>query len=235
MNPSAYRHIFFDMDGTVTRSRTPASAEMKDALLALIASGRHVIVISGQDTMATQVGAGSYYMGQNGNHTVNAQSGEELWNDVLSNEAKADIYAHIASLPRIPEVRDGADLIEDRGSQVSFSLLGHHADISVKEKFDPGGARRKKMLEERPFISEYAEVKVAGTTTLDYFKKGAHKGSNIERLIERMGWKKEECVYVGDQLYKGGNDEPVIGVIDTHEVKNPDETLAYIESILRGA
>ena len=45
-----------------------------------------------------------------------------------------------------------------------------------------------------------------------------------------MGWKKEECVYFGDMLFPGGNDESVIGVIDTEAVENPDDTLNILRS-----
>jgi hydroxymethylpyrimidine pyrophosphatase-like HAD family hydrolase len=84
------------------------------------------------------------------------------------------------------------------------------------------------MLSRYPFENTITEVKVGGTTTFDYFKKGAHKGSNVLRLIETMGWNKDECVYFGDKLHPGGNDETVIGVIDTVAVKDHHETFSHL-------
>ena len=89
------------------------------------------------------------------------------------------------------------------------------------------------MLVEHPLVSDAVEVRIGGTTTFDYFRKGMHKGHNVLELIRRKGWVKDECVYVGDALFPGGNDETVIGVIDTHPVKNPTETLEFIRSVLR--
>ncbi len=37
------------------------------------------------------------------------------------------------------------EVIEDRGSQITFSALGQHAPLEEKEKWDPDFAKRKKM------------------------------------------------------------------------------------------
>jgi hypothetical protein len=76
------------------------------------------------------------------------------------------------------------------------------------------------------------DVRPGGTTTFDFTIAGKHKGFNIMRLIEKEGWKKEDCVYVGDALFPGGNDETVIDVIATHAVNDPDETFRFIEQSL---
>ena len=75
-------------------------------------------------------------------------------------------------------------------------------------------------------------MRTGGTTTLDFTLKGKHKGFNIARFIEKMGWKKEDCVYVGDALFPGGNDETVIGVIPTKAIHDYHETYAYLASVL---
>ena len=50
--------------------------------------------------------------------------------------------------------------------------------------------------------------------------------------IGYINWKKEDCLYVGDALFPGGNDETVIGIVPTHAVKDPDDTFRFIESNL---
>lgn len=230
-----YRHIFFDMDGTVTRSCTPATPEMEKLLKGLIDSGRSVMIISGQlnDVIERNVPVASFYMGQNGNHTVNAETGEELWKNVLTDKEKKEIFTHIESLPRDWAVRDENDLLSDRGAQIAYSLIGHNEDIDKKEAFDPKGEKRKALLEEFPLESDTIEVKIGGTTTFDYIKKGFHKGVNVQHLIDHEGWNSAECLYVGDALFPGGNDEAVIGVIDTRAVKGPRETQDVIKEILK--
>lgn len=233
--PSSYRHIFFDLDNTLTRSRSPIAVAMRDALAGLQTSGRDVIVVSGatvEQAMSQTENFPALYLGQNGNHARDESEKKEMWRELLSDDEKTEIRNHIASIPRPWIVADENDLIEDRGSQVSYSLLGHHEDVAKKEMFDPNGARRRATLAEHPFASGTLEVKIGGTTTLDYIRKGQHKGSNVTRLISKKGWKKEECVYVGDALYPGGNDEAVVGVIDVQPVDNPDGTLVFIRKIL---
>ena len=73
----------------------------------------------------------------------------------------------------------------------------------------------------------------AGTTTYDFILAGRNKGYNIIRLIEQLKWKPEDCIYVGDELAPGKNDESVIGVIPTKSVTGPDETFAYVNDILK--
>ena len=76
------------------------------------------------------------------------------------------------------------------------------------------------------------DVVPGGTTCLDFFLRGKNKGYNVLRLIKKEGWLHEDCIYVGDALFPGGNDETVLGVIPTHAVKDPDETFAFVQSLL---
>jgi len=192
-----------------------------------------IVIVSGAsvEQIRTQVhDAAEYLMGQNGNHVVHGD--EELWRDELTDEEVALIQEHIASLPRDWDVPDENDLVEVRGSQVSYSIFGHHAPVSEKEAFDPEQNKRRALLAAVPLESETIEVKIAGTTTLDYFKKGRNKGYNVTRLIEHEGWSKGDCLYFGDALYPGGNDETVLGVIETRAVENEHETYTILTEMV---
>jgi hypothetical protein len=103
--------------------------------------------------------------------------------------------------------------------------------VDDKEKFDPQGVRRTNLLATHPLTSETIEVKVAGTTCLDYFRKGHNKGYNIARLCTYKDWNPDTCLYFGDALFPGGNDETVIGIIDTEAVENPDDTYAKLTAL----
>lgn len=222
-------HLFFDLDNTVTRSRTKIGEEMKEVLNG---SEKDIIIVSGAtcEQITLQLDDVSCFkLGQNGNHAED-KNGDLIWKELLTDEEKVEIMKHVESVPRTWEVGNINDLVEDRGCQVSYSLLGHHEVIDKKEAFDPKSEIRKTLLEKYPFLSETLQVKIGGTTCFDYTAKGKHKGFYVERLIEKMGWKKEECVYFGDMLFPGGNDESVIGVIDTEAVENPDDTLNILRS-----
>ncbi len=238
---TAKQHLFFDVDNTLTRSRSPITPAMHERL-SRIAKTRDVIIVSGQkaEDILAQVGGvlPIYIMGQSGNRTLRAHPDgtiAELWHDALSEDDRVEVLEHIRTLPQlkdVPPAPDPDDLIEDRGSQISYSLYGHHAPVEIKEKIDPQQILRKKLLAEHPLTSEKVEVRIAGTTTLDYVKKGRNKGYNITRLLKETGWNKEDCVYFGDALFEGGNDETVIGVIDTVAVENPDDTYKKLEGVV---
>lgn len=220
-------HLFFDLDNTVTRSRSKITPELKE----LLSTTPHtVIIVSGAvcSQIAWQTdGIICYKLGQNGNHALTPDDAV-LWEERLSKADEETIHAHIHSIQRTWPVTDENDLVQDRGCQISYSLLGHKENLEKKEAFDPYGEVRKKLLSAYPFESNDLDVKIGGTTCLDYTAKGKHKGFYVARLIHQMAWDPEECIYFGDMLFPGGNDESVIGVIKTQAVENPEDTLAQL-------
>ena len=173
-----------------------------------------------------------YVLGQNGNEAY-APTSELLWKELLSDEHTTLITEHIDELQTHTRfnVVNQNDLIEHRGSQISYSLIGHNEHIDNKKKFDPERTIRRELLQKVPLVSEHIEVKIGGTTCFDYFKKGRHKGYNVKRLIEHMKWNKDNCVYYGDALSPGGNDESVIGVIETIPVSDHRDTYRKLQEL----
>ena len=110
--------------------------------------------------------------------------------------------------------------------------------MEKKYAFDPNSSKRlaalAKFATERISLSEAGiDVMPAGTTTYDFILAGRNKGYNIVRLIEYLRWKRDDCIYVGDEIAPGKNDESVIGVIPTRPVEDPDDTFRYIDEILK--
>lgn len=208
-------HYFFDLDGTLTESRSEITSKLFDVLARI----RTKVVISGagERQMRTQLlGLKCPLMSQNGN--IN-----DLWQRLLTPEEKAKIHAHIALYSESPM----HDMVEDRGAQISYSCVGHCAGLDVKKAFDPTREKRRKILDKYP-PPEGIEINIAGTTCLDYFPAGLNKASNILKYMELKKWKRRECVYVGDALVPGGNDESMIGVLPTLQVANWQETYNYL-------
>lgn len=223
-------HLFFDLDNTVTRSRSKISPDLK----AILSNTKHdIIIVSGAtcSQIAWQVdGVKSFKLGQNGNHATRPDE-SVLWEERLSQTDKDIINHHIDSIERTWPVVKADDLVQDRGCQISYSLLGHNEVLEKKETFDPNSEVRKNILVKFPFHSDTIDVKIGGTTCLDYTAKGKHKGFYVNRLIQELGWNKDECIYFGDMLFPGGNDESVIGVIKTQSVDNPEDTQAQLEKM----
>jgi len=235
-NLHEFKHLFFDLDDTLTLSKSPIEQEMKEVLTR---SGRDIIVVSGAEIARIGVQTDNfpaYYLGQNGNDTVD-NTGKRLWQDFLTSAEKAAILHHNSQLLLLADwyIQNPADLIDDRGCQISLSTIGHHEDIVRKKTFDPDSQVRLAMLERFPFVSDIVEVKIGGTTTFDYFRKGAHKGANVAKLIQTLNWNKDECVYFGDKLHNGGNDETVVGVIDTIAVTSHEHTLQLLSEAFGAA
>jgi phosphomannomutase len=220
------KYLFFDLDGTLTPSRQAIKPEMARLLPTL---NRTIIVVSGSQNsqIRKQVGEMKIFsLGQNGNQALD-DSGNFLWDNVLEPEDKRAVEEHICLIRPLltHHIPDEQDLIEDRGSQIAFSIYGHNAPPAEKKACDGDFKKRRELLLKHPFISDTMEVQIGGSTCFDYFKKGSNKGTNAKRLIETMGWDKNECVYFGDALFPGGNDETVVGIMDTNMVRDEEDTV----------
>ena len=124
-------------------------------------------------------------------------------------------------------------LIEDRGSQITYSALGQQAPLEQKKKWDPDFAKRKKIkaiLE--PMIGDFS-VRMGGATSIDITKPGIDKAYGIRKLHEILGITIQEMIFVGDALFPGGNDYPAKEAgVDSIRVRDPDDTKRVIEAII---
>lgn len=238
------KHFFFDLDNTLTRSKSHIEPEHIPILKDLTDKADMVVVSGhGEKDIRAHLGHeldGRYYiLGQNGNYALKGD-GTELWNNSLLQHQKEAIHEFIVKAREhlgLP-VKDESDLVDDRDSQIAYSLIGHHEDKDKKEAFDPDHKKRHSLLHELKHDVEHLaqefgiEIRSGGTTVLDMFHLGKNKGYNVAQLISSLDWKPEDCLYIGDALFPGGNDETVIGVIPTHAVKNYKETYEYLTEVL---
>lgn len=229
-----YKHLFFDMDQTLAPARQLILPEMFNFVSQL---PQDIIIVSGQEVAKIEAQSNqlvAYRLGQNGNHAVDPK-GNELWHVPLQPNEREEIMSHInkllASLDEEPNPEWHP--IEDRGAQITFSPVGNTAPNEIKKIYDPNRKKREAMLEKIPFVSENMIVKLGGSTSLDYFHKDRHKGFNVQKLIELKGWQKSECLYFGDGLFPGGNDEAVIGVIETVSVRDHLHTYELLQQLLK--
>lgn len=228
----SYQHLFFDMDLTISPPRQPMLEEMELLLRDIPAT---ITIVSGStlEQIAYQTNKlPAYTLGQNGNHATDIDD-NELWHFMLEDHHRAEIMAHINEIiARLDhELNHEWSPIEDRGGQITFSPIGNTAPVELKHTYDPDRQKRETWLREIPFNSEDLVVKIGGSTSLDYIHKDRHKGTGVQRLIDLMNWDKENCVYFGDGLYPGGNDEAVIGVIDTVPVENHLDTYKKLQEM----
>jgi len=131
------------------------------------------------------------------------------------------------------ETNPYGDIIEDRGSQITYSALGQEAPADLKYAWDPDGAKKRSL---RDFASERLpdlEVHVGGTTSVDVTEAGIDKAYGMSQLMNLLEMTRQEILFFGDKLEEGGNDYPVKAMgIDSIAVKSWEETALALEAII---
>lgn len=131
------------------------------------------------------------------------------------------------------ESKPWGDIIEDRGSQITFSALGQQAPPEEKYKWAEKNQEAKHTL--RDTVARQLpelEVRLGGSTSIDITRVGIDKAYGMKKLIEATGYKLDEILFYGDKLEEGGNDYPVKELgIDSLEVSRWEDTALILESI----
>src|SRR3989344_2234746 len=116
------KHFFFDLDNTLTRSRTLMATPHQEIFKELCREKNVVVVTGGQlSQIQKQIPPsfnGKYFaLSQSGNHAV-AKNGDILWTESFSSEQKTAILELIRAIhdKLALSVKDENDLVEDRGS-----------------------------------------------------------------------------------------------------------------------
>lgn len=134
------------------------------------------------------------------------------------------------------EEKPAGEIIEDRGSQITYSALGQKALAEDKYKWDPDGSKKQKL---RAYAAERLsdlEVRAGGTTSIDVTKLGIDKAYGMEKLIQLLEISKDDVLFFGDKLEEGGNDYPVKAMgIDTIAVERWEDTALALEAIIKSS
>ncbi|MDP4506729.1 HAD-IIB family hydrolase [Nonomuraea turcica] len=125
------------------------------------------------------------------------------------------------------------EIIEDRGSQITFSALGQQAPPSSKYAWDPDGSKRRRLCAHVAERLPGLEVRSGGSTSVDITRKGVDKAYGIGRLLEATGLGIDDVLFVGDRLDEGGNDYPVKAMgVECVAVEGWEQTAEFVESFL---
>ncbi len=239
--------IVFDLDGTLALSKSPLDAEMAK-LLSVLLSIVKVAVISGGawSQFEAQVLANLPHDQRLKNLSLLPTCGtkfyeyETTWKQLYAENFNADEKQKIIrSLQQVTDHAGGkpkkiwGEIIEDRGSQITFSALGQHAPFEAKEKWDPDFAKRKRMKAVLDHMIPEFSVRLGGTTSIDVTKPDIDKAYGIRKLRDTLGIAIDEMIFIGDALFPGGNDYPAkeAGALSI-QVRDAEETKRVIETIL---
>ncbi len=245
-NEKMKKLIVFDLDGTLAESKSSIDPEMATLLHNLLGIVK-VAVISGGDWLQFEKQVISKLPHDEclDNLSILPTCGTKFyqyttdWKKIYSEDFTTDEKEKIiSSLKKVIGVagfkveKVWGEVIEDRGSQITFSALGQHAPLDEKKKWDPDFAKRKKMREHLDKLIPEFSVRLGGTTSVDITKPGIDKAYGIRKLRDILGIEIDEMIFIGDAIFPGGNDYPVkeAGVLSI-KVRDPDESKRVIEAI----
>lgn len=131
------------------------------------------------------------------------------------------------------EANPAGDIIEDRGSQITFSALGQKATPEDKYAWDPDGSKKLRLRDLAAESLPGLEVRAGGSTSIDVTREGVDKAYGMQKLIDAIGISKGDILFFGDKLQEGGNDYPVKAFgIDSLDVDKWEDTIHRLETIL---
>ena len=243
------RVVAFDLDDTLTVSKSkidPGMAELLDRLLARL----DVCIISGGrfEQFETQVLqylqappdrlARLHIMPTCGTRYYTWRNG--AWHRRYAEDLREGEKVRIVSVLTEGAKRLGfwepnpwGEIIEDRGSQITYSALGQAAPAEAKYEWDRDGSKKRKLRDYAAERLPDLEVRVGGTTSVDITRKGIDKAYGIKRLIAQLNVSPDELLFIGDRLGEGGNDYPVRALgVRWLEVTRWQDTARYVRGLL---
>lgn len=125
------------------------------------------------------------------------------------------------------------EIIEDRGTQITFSGRGQNAPLNEKESWDNDRTKRQKIIDILKTKITGFDIKLGGMTSIDVTREGVDKAYAIEKIKKILNVSDDEIIFVGDALYKGGNDAAVKNTdVDYIQEDGPDETIELLKQYI---
>lgn len=238
-------NFIFDMDGTLTPTKSVMTEEVAIFIRQLLASGKTVSVISGSrysvvkdhflNAMSITEAEAElvYLLPTSGAQMFVYKDGE--WSCVhdksfTKQEKQKIIKAFDILLEKyasiMPEVVYG-ERVEDRESQITMSALGNSTDAprDEKEAWDPDHVKRQILSAGLNELIPEFKIQIGGSTSLDVTKPGIDKEYGINELISFTQFDKTRTLFVGDAIFEGGTDYPatrtgvhILPVKDHHDL-----------------
>jgi phosphomannomutase len=251
--------IVFDLDGTLAPSKAVMDAEMAGLFARLLAAKKVAVIGGGKYALfKLQLMAAlkscppalfknlylfpttstSFYRYKNG------------WKNIytlnLSKEERARIKKAFKEVFKetgyVHPKKVYGPVIEDRGTQVTFSALGQEIvavlgkkkGVRLKDEWKRKNTKIKmkmaKLLAKRlPGL----EVHAAGFTSIDVTRKGIDKAYGVRQIEKQLHVPIGKMLFVGDALFPGGNDYAAKRTgVDCIAVRDPEDTKKIVRKIL---
>ena len=253
------RVIAFDLDGTLAPSKSPMPDRMSE-MLNMLLDYYHVCVISGgrfeqfKKQLLSNLNADPgrlerlHLMPTCGTRYYKYDIARGEWEKVYAEDFTAVEKEKIkkALLDTVQELgfvekKTWGEIIEDRQSQITWSLYGQdivdelgEEGVRIKEAWDADTAKRRKIRDRAAELIPEFEVRVGGATSIDVTKPGIDKAYGMRKLMDMLDIGKGEIFFVGDRIAEGGNDYPVKAMgIDCMEVSHWEDTARIVEAVIQ--
>lgn len=242
--------VAFDLDDTLAPSKSPVDPRMAQLLVDLLGVAQVCIISGGQiSQFLTQVveklppvdagrldrfhlmpTCGTQYWRYEGNDWIRVY-GEDLKPEQIQ-AAFASLETRAKELG-LWESKTWGPVLENRGSQVTFSALGQAAPVDIKREWDPNGEKKSALRAAVAADLPELEVRSGGSTSVDITRRGIDKAFGMSKLAEVTGIPIDEMLFVGDRLDPDGNDYPVKRTgVACHAVTGWEDTADFIERLL---
>ncbi len=242
--------IAFDLDDTLAPSKSPAQPRML-AVFARLLERTTVAVISGGNFEQFETQLVSRLEGVDeaaleklhllptcGTRYERRSAGK--WHTMYQEHLTPQEREHALAALREEAERLGlweaetwGEILEDRGSQVTFSALGQRAPVAAKQAWDPDGSKKNALRAAVADRLPGLEVRSGGSTSVDITRTGIDKAYGMRKLAELTHIPLEEMLFVGDRLDPDGNDYPVKAMgVACHAVADWEDTADFLERLL---
>ncbi|MGO1317705.1 MAG: HAD-IIB family hydrolase [Cellulomonadaceae bacterium] len=244
------RLVAFDLDDTLAPSKSPVEPRMAQLLLRLLDVVEVCVISGGQfgqfrSQLVEQLGGASahelarlHLMPTCGTQYYRHTDGawHQVYAENLTEDEKSRALAAVETSARelgYWETDTWGPVLEDRGSQITFSALGQAAPVPAKSAWDPTGEKKSTL---RAAVAEQLpdlEVRSGGSTSVDITRKGIDKAYGMRRLAELTGVALDDMLFIGDRLDEAGNDYPVKALgVRCHAVTGWPDTAGYLDTLI---
>ncbi|MEV7608167.1 HAD-IIB family hydrolase [Microbacterium sp. NPDC089320] len=242
--------VAFDLDDTLAPSKEPIDPRIATLLLALLNKVDVAIISGGNEAqfraqVIARLGAiddgaaarlhllptcGTRYLRHDG------ADFSPLYAHDLTDEQKSGALTALreeAERLGLWESDPWGEILEDRGSQITFSALGQKAPRDAKHDWDPSGAKREALRDAVAARLPELEVRSGGSTSIDITLAGIDKAFGMKQLAEHTSIPLGSMLFFGDRLDEGGNDYPVLAIgVPSVAVEGWEDTADKLDELL---
>ena len=242
------RAVICDLDGTLADSKVPCEPAMLrvierllDAIQVGVISGGRRRLIDFQVVSRLELPPARrerlHLLPASGTRYLRWQ--QDDWRTLVDEPLPPDavtraeaVLAEVSQTLGYWEPHPAGDAMDNRGGQLTYSVLGQEAESAAKKAWDPDGSRKDRLIAlAQPRLPDLL-VSAGKSTSIDVTRQGFDKGFGVSSMLTELELPPHRAVFFGDRLDAGGNDRPVLRTgVPSFQVEDWRETLGCLERL----